>query len=194
MKFKELVASIVFLLVSVTNSFGQSGDIQLSYTQPKTYEIGDITFGGVRYLDNEALIAILGFEIGDEVKIPGDQISNAINKLWEQKIVSDIKVAAQLMENGKLQLHFELKERNRLSRYFFNGIKKGQATDLKEDIGLIRGKVVTDALIRNAELNIKQFYKEKGFLNVAVKTRKKRDSTLSNSIAIDFYIENISFF
>src|SRR5882672_10443638 len=41
---------------------------------------------------------------------------------------------------------------------------------------LIRGKIVTDAMIRNAESSVKKHFVKKGFLNTAVKIIKERDT------------------
>ena len=54
-------------------------------SDPKELIISEITISGIDYLDKGTLISISGLNIGDKVMIPGDEISNAIRKLWLQK-------------------------------------------------------------------------------------------------------------
>ena len=44
-----------------------------------------------------------------------------------------------------------LAERPRLTSYYFQGISKGKESALREDLDLIKGKIVNDAMLRNAE-------------------------------------------
>jgi len=41
---------------------------------------------------------------------------------------------------------------------------------------LIRGKIVTDAMVRNAENSVKKHFVKKGFLNTQVKITRERDT------------------
>jgi outer membrane protein insertion porin family len=56
------------------------------------------------------------------------------------------------------------------------GISKGSQTSLKDDMKLIKGKIVNDATIRNAELSVKKHFVKKGFLNTVVKVIPEADS------------------
>jgi outer membrane protein insertion porin family len=58
-------------------------------------------------------------------------------------------------------LEIKLSERPRLTEFYFTGIGKGSETSLKEDLSLIKGKIVNDATIRNAELSVKKHFVKK---------------------------------
>ena len=49
---------------------------------------------GADNLNNNTLITITGLEIGKKIKIPGDEITKAITKLWEQGLFSNIDISS----------------------------------------------------------------------------------------------------
>ena len=57
------------------------------------YIIGGVTVTGVRFLDPNALIGISGLRIGESVAIPGDAVTTAVHKLWQQGLFSDVRIS-----------------------------------------------------------------------------------------------------
>jgi len=163
--------------------------VRISYSNPQEYTVAEINVSGSEFLDKIALISISGLKVGDKIKIPGDQITLAIKKLWKQGLIGDIKVYASKVEGTNVYLTIELTERPRLSRFNFNGVTKSQESDLRENINLIRGRVMTDAVIKNVELNVKKYFFEKGYLNTAVEISYKKDSVIHNSVLLDVDIK-----
>lgn len=194
----KIISLVAALLISAL-SHGQirygntdarkSDNISMSYSNPQVYEIAEIKVDGAEFLDNNALISISGLKIGDKIKIPGDQISGAIKKLWKQGLIGDVKIFASKVENGKVYLTISLLERPRLSKFNFNGISKSQESELREKINLIKGRVMTDAIIKNGELTIKKYFAEKGYLNTEVKIAYVKDTVLNNNVVLDFEID-----
>ncbi|WP_303312410.1 outer membrane protein assembly factor BamA [Hymenobacter sp. BT730] len=156
--------------------------------EPQRYQVGGITFTGTRYLDPNTLVGITGLKIGDPVSIPGEEIGKAIRKLWDQGIVGDVSVGIDRIEGTRVFLVFDVKERPRLSNFVFTGIGKTQADDVKAKIKLIRGKVVTDALLSNTREQVRKFFTNKGFLNAKVDVTQRPDSTLPNSVVLVFAV------
>src|SRR5688500_9770039 len=111
----------------------------VDYTQPREYRIGGITVSGASFLDPNALISVTGLKVGDEITVPGEDISQAIQKLWAQGIIGDVDVTISRIEGDQIFLDFNLKERPRLSRFTFSGINKSQQEALTEKISLQRG-------------------------------------------------------
>ena len=125
-----------------TNNAAKSDNLNMSYSNPQVYEIAEINVDGAKFLDNNALISISGLKIGDKVKIPGDDISGAIKKLWKQGLIGDIKIFASKVEEGKVYLTISLQERPRLSKFNFKGISKSHESEIREKINLIKGRVM----------------------------------------------------
>jgi outer membrane protein insertion porin family len=185
---------IVFLLFVVIDAAGQfrrsrertsAGiDPNLNYANPAEYFIAGIEVTGLNILDKNAMISLTGLRVGDKVKIPGDAITNAVRKLWNHGLVGDVAIAVQRIEEDNVWLEIRLSERPRLTNFYFSGIAKGQESSLKEELNLIRGKIVNDAMLRNTELAVKKFFVKKGFLNTDVKILQERDSLNRDGIRL----------
>ncbi len=155
----------------------------LNYANPVEYTIAGIEVTGIEILDKNAMISISGLKIGDKIKVPGDDISGAIRKIWKYGLVGDISILVDRIEGSNIYLTIELAERSRLNAFYFTGISKTQESGLKEDLNLIRGKIVNDAMVRNTELAVKKYFVKKGFLNTSVKVTQELD-TLNDGIKL----------
>ncbi len=162
----------------------QSQDVAINYSSPKEYEIAGIEVTGVEFLDNNALISLSGLKVGDKIKIPGDEISGALKKLWNQGIIGDITISASKIEGNQIYLVIELSERPRLTRYAFEGLNRTQEGEVEEDLELVRGRILTDVVVKNAELTVKKYLESKGYRNALIDVRQDRDTLLRNSAVL----------
>ena len=179
---------LIYIICISCVSFGQellsNQEEHVDYTTPKEYEIGGITISGVQFLDQNVLLYLTGLEIGDTIAIPGDKISKAIKKLYEQNLFSDIKISISKKIGTTVFLDIYLEERPRLSKYNFSGIKKKEAEDIREKIKLTKGTQVNDNLIQNVKTKTNDFFIDKGFRNVKTDITQEKDNTLENSIIL----------
>jgi len=165
-------------------------DLNINYNRPKDYEIAEITVTGVQFLYPNSMISVSGLKVGDRITVPGDDISSAIRKIWALSLVGDVDIKATKIEGDKIWLNIHLTERARLARFTFKGIRKGESDALTDKIKLIKGKIVTDALIKNTQLAVRKYFVDKGFLNAAVKVNQVRDTTLpGNAVALVFNVD-----
>ena len=132
--------------------------LSINYSNPREYEIAEITVSGVQFLDDNALISISGLKVGDKIKIPGDDISMAIRKLWKQGIIGNVNITASKVEGSQIWLQIELTERPRLVNYEFEGVNRSQESELKEKVDLSKGRILTDVTMKNTELTVKKIF------------------------------------
>ena len=162
---------------------------KIDYSNPKSYEIGGIMVKGADNLNNSTLITISGLTVGENVTIPSDNISQAILKLWKEGLFSDVDITIEKIVENTVFLNINLVENSRLSKFKFKGkISKSDITTLKEDLKLMRGKILTQNLINNSTNLIKTYYINKGFLNVSVGYLTRVDSATANSENLIFNI------
>lgn len=183
---RRVVVVLFFLLVVITSASAQfrrsrdradgGTDANLNYTNPAEYIIGGIEVTGLNVLDKNSIISLTGLRVGDKIKIPGDGITGAVRKLWKLGLVGDVSISASKIEGDNVFLVIHLAERPRLTGFSFEGVNKGNESSIKEELNLIRGKIVNDALIRNTELTVKKHYVKKGFLNTEVKVIQELDT------------------
>ena len=73
-------------------------------------------------------------KINQKIKIPGSEISGAINKLWQQNLFSEIEIRCDEIFNDSISLKILLKEYPRLSKFKFVGkISKSNISTLKDN-------------------------------------------------------------
>ena len=179
---------IVFCFIT-TYSYSQSNQY-VEYSLPKKYEIGGITISGTKYLNTNTILSISGLKVGDTINVPGAKISDAINNLWNQKLFSDINIRIEKKIDNLIFLNINLSENKRLSKFNFVGkIKKSDVTSLKEELKLMRGKVLTENLINNSIEIIKEYYIEKGFYSAKINYKLTVDTTTQNSENLTFIVD-----
>lgn len=152
-----------------------------NYADPKEYEIGGLTVTGTRYLDPNSLVSLTGLKVGDKVRIPGDAIGSSIRKLMESGLLDDVELFATNVTDNKVFLSFQVKDRPRLMKVNFTGIKKGEQESLKDKIKLNLGRVITPTVSKNTQLAVRRFFMDKGYLNTKVKTTVIPDSARNNA-------------
>jgi outer membrane protein insertion porin family len=186
---------LILLVMSMFSSISASAQIyvgseefKVDYAAPKQYVVGPITVSGTKYLDRKVLVLLSGLSEGEKIQVPGEAITEAIQKLWDQGLFSNINISVVKVVDDKIFLNIDLQERPRLSKYALKGVKKSDANDIRESIQLIKGKVVTDNLIVSTENLIKDHYIDKGYLNAEVQTEMENDSTLPNNVVLKFNV------
>src|ERR1035437_6733759 len=153
------------------------------------YIIGGVTVTGVRFLDPNALIGISGLRIGESVAIPGDAVTTAVQKLWQQGLFSDVRISITKTQSDTVFLDINLQERPRISSVKFNGLKTSEMTDLNKKINLPIGSQVTAYLLNTAQKIIKDHFIEKGFLNTQVNFVQKDDPDQPNNVILNVNVD-----
>lgn len=187
-----LILLLIFLSwIPVSGQFTLgSKNTSLSYETPKEYEIGGITVSGVKYLDQDVLIQITGLTVGEKLRVPGEKLTDAVKKLWNQGLFSDVVLSATKIQGDLIFLNFHFQERPRLSKFKFTGIKKHEADELKDDyVKLVKGGQVTDNLINSTIYAIKNYYVDKGYYFCDVSIIQTDDTTLLNNVILDIVID-----
>ncbi len=161
---------------------------EIDYSSPREYEIGGIVVDGAKYVDGSMLSMIADLRVGNTIKIPGDDISCAIRKIWEQGLFEDVAINATNFVGNKVFLQICIKERPRVSKFSFKGIKKSEADDIRNKINLSRGDIATDHLLTKTTRIIEGYYFEKGYNNVDIDIQQVADTARENYIDMQIYI------
>ena len=151
------------LLLGLENSLFaqiQIGDdlSEIDYSSPTDYEIGGIVVEGAKYVDATMLTLISGLRVGDKVSIPGDGISSAIRKIWEQGMFENVAINVTDFVGNKVFLQIVIKEKPRVSKFSFKGVKKSEADEIRNKINLSRGDIATDHLLTKTTRIIEDYY------------------------------------
>lgn len=148
----------------------------LDYLTPKTYEIGGITYEGAENFDTRVVQLVAGLQVGDRIKVPGDKVSAAIENLWKQGMFEDVQIRVSRIQGSIIFLKIILKERPRMEKFAFTGVRKGEADKLREEIKIANGEVVTENMLRTSVNKIKGYYIDKGYTRVEVNPTMEKDT------------------
>ena len=80
---------------------------------PRTCIIDGIAVSGVEGYEDYVLTGVSGLAIGDEVEIPGSQITNAVKRYWRNGLFSKVAITADSIVGEKIYLHIHLALRPR---------------------------------------------------------------------------------
>jgi outer membrane protein insertion porin family len=200
--YKGLVLMIVFLGYAL-GAFAQVKDTTevdttdttakvptISYSlAPKKYKIANIKVSGAKNYDDFVLIGFSGLSVGDEITVPGEQVTSAVKRFWKHGLFSDVKILADKIEGDSIWLSIQLKQRPRISQINYIGIKKGERQDLENKLGLKKGYQVTPNVIDRTRTLIKNYYDGKGYKNVKIDIDQKDDVSNDGEVIVDINID-----
>ena len=188
----KLIRVILFIVMFLPlGLYAQSSkDIVVDYNNPKKYIIGDIKVSGAKFISPEQIISFTGLEKGMEITIPSEAVSEVVKRVYAQRFFSHIEFVIDSLSPKKdtCFLELKLKERPRVSRWSFSGVRKSEQTDLMERVKLRRGGELSDYVIKSSTDIIKKYFKEKGFLKADVTVSQEVDSLVKNAVKVTFNI------
>ncbi len=200
MKIKKLLIIMMMMCVWTAANAQQDTLIRLpqkgvvSYSEPKRYLLKDVKVTGISTINTNMLINSLGLKIGDSIYVPSDYVSNAIKKLWQARLYSDIKVFQQT-DGDDLYLELRLKDRPFVSDWRILGVSSAQRRELIESLRLVRNIQYSEYLVESSKKAIVDFYKKKGFYNVSVVPRIMPDTLKFQNrsfVKVDFVVDKKS--
>jgi outer membrane protein insertion porin family len=187
-KLRRTFIAIILTLSGILINAQEKQKI-IDYMSVNDYVIGGVTVTGVRFLDTNALLGISGLRVGAEVTIPGDAVTTAVQKLWQQGLFSDVRILITRIQSDTVYLDINLQERPRISSIKLNGLKNSEKTDLNKKINLPIGSQVTAYLLNTAQKIIKDHFVEKGFLNTEVTFVQKDDPDQPNNVILSINVD-----
>ncbi|MDG3582404.1 outer membrane protein assembly factor BamA [Galbibacter pacificus] len=148
----------------------------------KKYILGGIEVTGVKSFNKQTVITYTGLRNGQEITVPGEQISKVISKLWGLNLFSDINIYKTKVEGNKIFLELNVTELPTLSDVKVTGIKKKKVEDIVKDADLKKGKKVTEGFIANTKNYLLNKYKKEGYYNTKVNINTIPDTTETNAV------------
>ncbi|WP_298760944.1 POTRA domain-containing protein [uncultured Psychroserpens sp.] len=184
---KPLLLAFIFITSNIV--VAQQSD----FNQGKKYILEEVTVTGNTSYNPGTIVSFSRLKIGEEIVIPGEQISNAIKKLWDSNLFSSIDVYLAKTEGNKAYLEINLIDLPELNNIDIQGVKKGKIEELKKENNLSKGvSKVTENLITTTRNYITNKYKKKGYLNTKVTVNTKaveNDSIEKSQVDMLIYID-----
>ena len=120
---------------------------RIPFDQGKKYILADVTVTGKISYNQQTVVTFSGLEKGQQITIPGEQISNAIKKLGKLGLFSDIDFYINKTEGDSIWLDLNIAELPKLSDVKIQGVKKSKVEDLIKENSLTKVKIVNEYFI-----------------------------------------------
>jgi outer membrane protein insertion porin family len=167
----------------------------------EVYKILGISVEGNTYADPAAIIANSGIKVGDEIIIPGDQVGQAVRKLWSLHLFEDVQVAIDRKMGNGIYLVITVKEYPRFEKLVIEGNDEVDTDDIQKAVTLVRGQVLSPHELKKIERDVKKLYDKEGFLQAKLKvtadssdtSRTRRIVRLTVDEGEEVHVESIRF-
>ena len=166
----------LFLLLGYFNYAQNQG-----FAKGRTYVVDSIKVTGLKSFNAQTVISYSGLRKGQKISVPGEQVSEIINKLWGLELFSDINFYVIKVDGEKIDLEIEIEELPTLTEVKVNGLKKGKIETIIKDTELSAGKKLSESFLTNTKNYIENKYKKDGFLNTKVNLNTILDTVGKNT-------------
>ena len=191
MKLGRLLTTLALALVPMSLAAQEGGGVEVDYSHPVKYKVGGITVEGNTFYSDQQIISLTGLRPGMEVTVPGEELSNIVDRLWLQRYFEDVALTVDSLSVAGDSAWFclRIKERPRVSRWTFSGVSSSERKDIQERVNLRPGREFSEYVEKTTSDIIKRYFAEKGFLLCKVDAEVSKDSIIRNAIRVDFAID-----
>ncbi len=193
-KYRMLLCAAFFILHSSFFISAQAQDVivnpDISYAgTPRQCEIGGISVKGVEGYEDYVLIGLSGLSVGQQVSVPGTEITDAVKRYWKHGLFSKASITADSLVGSKVYLTIHLATRPRVSSINYYGLKKSEREDMESKLGIIKGSQITPNMIDRAKILAKKYFDDKGYKNADIQISQRDDVTGKNEVILDVIID-----
>ncbi|MDR1274743.1 MAG: outer membrane protein assembly factor BamA [Odoribacteraceae bacterium] len=181
----------LFLLFFCFNRLAaQVEDLDINYSDPKVYELAgvEVVGAGDQY-DPATILQQSGLRVGRSIRIPGDETTNVVKKLYATKMFSNVFITVNRVEGDKVYLDLHIQGLPRLTKINYIGVKKAEETKIREKTDMVVGMQIDDYKIRMVKMQVERYLKEKGFYNLSVNIIQRDDPDQKNNVILDVIVE-----
>ena len=173
----------IFLFIFLFGTIFQlQAQDRIPFDQGKKYILAGVKVNGKISYNQQTVVTFSGIEKGQEITVPGEEISNAIKKLGKLGLFSDIDFYVNKIEGDSIWMDLDIAELPKLNEVKFQGVKKSKIEGLIKDNGLTKGKIVNENLITTTKNYIENKYKKDGYFKTKVFIKTIPDTTEGNQV------------
>lgn len=173
----------IVLTLFILGSFSQiKAQERIPFDQGKKYILAKVSVVGKISFNEQTVVTFSGLQKGQEITVPGEEISGAIKKLGKLGLFDEITFYVNKVENDSIYLDLNIIELPKLNEVKFVGIKKSKVEGLIKDNNLTKSKIVNENLITTTKNYIENKYKKEGFYSTKVTITTTPDTTAGNNV------------
>ena len=156
---------------------------------PRTCKLAGLTVSGVEGYEDYVLLGISGLSVGQQVTIPGNEVTDAVKRYWRHGLFSEVQVLVDSIVGDNAYLHIKLAIRPRISTINYIGLKKSEREDMEQKLGIIKGGQVTPNILDRAKILAKRYFDDKGYKNAEITINQRDDVANKNQVILDVIVD-----
>lgn len=181
----QITTSKIFLFLFLFGTiFKLQAQDKIPFNEGKKYILAKVKVNGKISYNEQTVVTFSGLEKGQQITVPGEELSNAIKKLGKLGLFSEIDFYVNKVEADSIWLDLDIVELPKLSEAKIQGVKKSKKEDLIKDNSLTKGKIVNENLITTTKNYIENKYKKEGYFNAKVYITTIPDTLEGNNVKI----------
>jgi len=197
LKMKRVLLCAAFFILDSSFFTIQAQDViinpDISYAgTPRSIEIGGISVKGVEGYEDYVLIGLSGLTVGQQISLPGTEITDAVKRYWKHGLFSKVSITADSIVGDKAYLCIHLATRPRISRINYFGLKKSEREDMEAKLGIMKGSQVTPNMLDRAKILAKKYFDDKGYKNAEIDIAQRDDVASKNEVILDVTVDKKS--
>lgn len=177
---KRIYTAAFAFLVSVLSVSLSAQVLPQQSDDSNLYTIAGVTVRGNSLYASQIIIHETGLIEGSKVRIPGEQISSAIRRLWKHGLFDNVEIYVDRVEGDKVYLEIEVLERTPITRLQYVGVSRTMQEDMAKDLNLNANQKVSEDLIQSVKNYIEKRYIKRGFLSAKVNVEISEDTLREN--------------
>ena len=191
-QFRRLVSLAAFCLIAGVQLSAQDKIVnpEINYAgSPRQCRIAGLAVTGIEGYEDNLLIGISNLSVGQEISVPGTEITDAVKRFWKHGLFSDVSISIDSIIGRDAYLHINLAPLPRVSQINYYGLKKSEREDMQEKLGMMKDYQITPSMIDRAKILAKKYFDDKGFNDAEINIMQHDDLSKKNFVILDVTVD-----
>lgn len=159
----SFIKSLIILLLGVFFNTALNSPVSAQVEGLPEYTIISINTTGNRLYDTRTIVSYSGLKPGQTITIPSDETRDAISKLWNLGLFSDIKLFVERKIGNEVYLVIQVEELPRVESIVVDGNDHFSNREILDKINLVPGEVANPQKLKDIEYTLLAAYQTDGY-------------------------------
>ncbi len=147
-------------------------------------QVDAVRVSGNQRIEREAILAVVKTKKGE--RLDYGQLDKDLREIYRMGYFTDVSIETAEGPNGTI-VTFNVKERPSIGKISFDGNKKVDTDDLKNEVGVKLYTIIDQNEIKQSINRLKEFYRKKGYYNAEIKERS--EPLANNQVGVTYVID-----
>jgi outer membrane protein insertion porin family len=147
-------------------------------------QVDSVRVSGNQRIEREAILAVVKTKKGE--RLDYGQLDKDLRAIYKMGYFTDVNIETEEGPNGTI-VSFNVKEKSSVGKISFEGNKKVDTDDLKNEVGIKLYTILDQNEIKQSINRLKEFYRKKGYYNAEIKERT--EPLPNNQVGVTYVID-----